>query len=147
MQIYVFYKIWEIFSHLFKYFFNPTPFLLSSWGSNAVDIRSFVLVLWIPEALLTFSSLFFCLLFKLAKFYCSALKFIDFSSVPSILLLSPYCFFFNFRIFFLKFQFDSFLYFLRILFLAENFYFICFKCFLDCSWKHIYDDCFKIFAS
>lgn len=70
-------------------FFSPVLFLLSFWGTNSTDFRSFVIVSLILEAFFVFfSSLFFlyCSDWIISIFLtCSSLVLF---SVPSILLLN-----------------------------------------------------------
>ena len=110
-------QIWEIFSdYFFEYFFSTLPsFLLLT------NVRTFVIVPWIPKALLIFAPLYFSLLFRLADLYCFLFKFIDcFLCLPYILQLSSFigCILFSV----LKFLFMSSIFFLFLLFLPFVFF-------------------------
>lgn len=80
---------WEVFRS-FPSFFSGLLSFSSPFMTEITNAIFSVIIPHIPEALLvvSFPSAFF-LLFRLGNFYCCFFQFINVSSVPSILVLSP----------------------------------------------------------
>lgn len=130
-----------------KLFFSLTLFLLS-WNSDGRNVRSFVIVPWVPETVFIFCFSLFSLccsywiisILSLSSLILSFLSFLLLS--PSIILISVIIFFSP------KISFWFFFYFLFIYetlcFFAETFcLFICSKHVHHWSVKHFHNDCFK----
>lgn len=75
-----FVKLGDIFRHyFFEYFLSSTLFLFSLLDSNDMNVRPFIIVTCVSEALFIYLFIFSLslLLFKLNNFYCSMLHFTD----------------------------------------------------------------------
>lgn len=142
--VYIFHRIWRVFSHYFsEYSFNSILFLLFFWNSNNVNIGSFDSLVGSWDSFL-FQSIFS--VFLLGKFYWFVLKFIGpilchpYSTIEPIwwMLKKTSIIVFSSFIIFIWF-FNNFHFLLLFLF------FIYFKIICNFLFSHFYDSCFKIF--
>ena len=141
-------KFEEVFRHYFKFFFSLTLFLLS-WNSDGRNVRSFVIVPWVPETVFIFRFSLFSLCCSYWIISIRSLSLLILSSLSSFLLLRPSIILISVIIFFSpKISFWFFFYFLFIYetlcFFAETFcLFICSKHVHHWSVKHFHNGCFK----
>lgn len=118
--------------------FQSCHFFLS-WDSNNVDVRSFIIVSWVPEALFIF---FLCSLFSLCSDWTVSI--LGFPVHRDFFLSPPFCcWVYPLSIYFdycilsvLKFQFDFSFYFLLIYW---DYFFICSQCVFNCLLKYFYN--------
>ena len=81
-------KFEEVFRHYFKFFFSLTLFLLS-WNSDGRNVRSFVIVPWVPETVFIFCFSLFSLCCSYWIISILSLSLLILSSLSSFLLLRP----------------------------------------------------------
>lgn len=130
--------------------FSASPFLLS-WNSDGRNVRSFVIVPWVPETVFIFCFSLFSLCCSYWIISILSLSSLILSSLSSFLMLGPSIILISVIIFFSpKISFWFFFYFLFIYetlcFFAETFcLFIFSKHVHHWSVKHFHNDCFKNF--
>lgn len=135
----VFCQIWEICSHyFFEYFFQPYPLFLVFWDSNDTNVRIFLIVPSIPEALFrVFPTSFSLCCSEWLIYVAPSSGLLILSSVPSDLQFSPFIGHILVLVLNFLFMFSVSLLFLSFFFcFFESFYFTCLICVYACWLDH-----------
>ena len=112
---------------------------LLSWDSNDMDVRSFIIVSWVPEALFIFFFQSVFSVFTLNNFYLRCSSSLTLSSVPSFLLLSLSIELLFWLLYFISSKISIWFFFLSPAYLLRLYFFICSQCVFNCLLKYFYN--------